>query len=104
MSLSKRVPPSLKSQQHMWAISFDFDKRAPLTCYYIRLMVQLEVFESQQKIYHLDQFYHLNQFYHFFLFQNHQFQTLPPLIPRINENRQILARSETLHHLSNGQP
>lgn len=42
MSLSKRVPPSLKSQQHMWAISFDFDKRAPLTCYYIRLMVLQE--------------------------------------------------------------
>jgi len=42
MSLSKRVPPSLKSQQHMWAISFDFNQRAPLTCYYIRLMVLQE--------------------------------------------------------------
>jgi len=42
MSLSKRVPPSLKSQQHMWAISFDFEKRAPLTCYYIRLFVLQE--------------------------------------------------------------
>ena len=48
MSLSKRVPPSLKSQQHMWAISFDFDKRAPLTCYYIRLMVQCGMFENQR--------------------------------------------------------
>ena len=42
MSLSKRVPPSLKPQQHMWAISFDFETRAPLTCYYLRMFVLQE--------------------------------------------------------------
>lgn len=42
MTLAKRVPASLKSQQHIWTVSFDFEKRAPLTCYYLRLYVLQE--------------------------------------------------------------
>jgi len=39
MSLQRKLPQFLHSQQHTWNLSFTLEQRSPMVCYYLRLFV-----------------------------------------------------------------
>jgi len=39
MELNRKVPASLKKLQHLWTISFDFEQKCSIICYFLRMKV-----------------------------------------------------------------